>query len=186
MIKLPSWLKFYQIQKQTYASEQDKMELVLSLAKQNIQNETGGPFAAAIFEIKTNKLISIGVNLVTSQNQSTLHAEIVAIMIAQEKLHTFDLNKESQFELITSTEPCLMCLGAIIWSGITKLVCGATSQDAEEIGFDEGPKPEKWPKELEKRGIKVVQTICHIKAKKVLALYKNKQGTIYNSSRLYT
>jgi tRNA(Arg) A34 adenosine deaminase TadA len=179
MIKPPPWLNLSQIKKQTLASKQDKMELVLSLAKQNSHHKTGGPFAAAIFERKTNELISIGVNQVTSQNQSTLHAEIIAIMLAQEKLQTYDLSEKGHFELIASTEPCLMCLGAIIWSGLSKLVCGATDQDAEEIGFDEGPKPTNWVQELEKRDIEVLQNICQPKAKEVLTLYKENQGEIY-------
>ena len=178
MIKLPSWLKTTDFP-QTFNTLEDKMNFVISLAQKNIQNQTGGPFAAAIFNTKTNELISIGLNLVTSLNQSTLHAEVVAIMEAQTKLKTFDLKSHGSYELITSTEPCVMCLGAIIWSGITKLICGSQGQDAEKIGCDEGPKPKNWPQELEKRGIEVKRNVRRVEAKKVLELYKNNNGIIY-------
>ena len=80
---------------------------------------------------------------------------MVAIMVAQQLVGDFDLCGEGQppYELVASTEPCAMCLGAIPWSGVRYLVCGARSEDAQRIGFDEGPKPVEWVRSLEKRGM---------------------------------
>jgi tRNA(Arg) A34 adenosine deaminase TadA len=69
---------------------------------------------------------------------------MVAIMIAQKILGNFDLGDASvpAYELVTSTEPCAMCLGATPWSGVRGLVCGARDEDASAVGFDEGSKPQ--------------------------------------------
>ena len=87
------------------------------------------------------------------------------------------------YELVTSTEPCGMCLGALTWSGIQHLVCGARDEDARSIGFDEGPKPENWILELKNRGISVIRDLYREKAKEVLSLYKESGGIIYNGQR---
>jgi tRNA(Arg) A34 adenosine deaminase TadA len=115
-------------------------------------------------------------------NCSVVHAEIVAIILAQQKLATFDLGAEGlpAYELFTSTEPCAMCLGAIPWSGISSLICGARDEDARKIGFDEGEKPEKWIKSLAVRGIRVTRDVLRDKAKTILQQYVDEGGIIYN------
>lgn len=159
------------------------MEFVIDASRKNIEEGTGGPFAAAIFEIDTGNLVSLGVNLVTTQQLSFLHAEIVATAIAQKKLGNYDLGDTSlpAHELFSSTEPCAMCLGAIPWSGISRLVTAAKDQDARDIGFDEGAKPEDWTEGLQDRGIRVIQNIESEAAKKVLQLYRIENGNIYNT-----
>jgi tRNA(Arg) A34 adenosine deaminase TadA len=67
----------------------------------------------------------------------------------------------------------------VVWSGVTRLVCGAVTSDAEAVGFDEGPKPEAWPATLEKRGIAVRLGVCRDEAREVLEEYKRRGGTIY-------
>jgi tRNA(Arg) A34 adenosine deaminase TadA len=75
-----------------------------------------------------------------------------------------------------------MCLGAVLWSGVTRLAYGAAAADVTAIlGFDEGPLPAAWPQELQKRGITVEKEILRAEAVVVLELYKRKQRTIYNS-----
>ena len=157
------------------------MELVLELAAQNIKHD-GGPFGAAIFECQTGKLIAPGINLVMQTNCSVVHAEIVAIIIAQQMVSSFDLNAPGlpEYELVSSAEPCAMCLGAIPWSGVTSLVCGARDEDARSIGFDEGEKPDQWIRALEKRSIKVTCDILRDKSKAVLQQYIDAGGIIYN------
>jgi tRNA(Arg) A34 adenosine deaminase TadA len=85
--------------------------------------------------------------------------------------------------LVTSTEPCCQCFGAIVWSGITKLVCGATTSDAEAIGFDEGPKPDRWDAVLEARGISVERAVCRAEAIAVLQKYAAQGHPIYGPGR---
>jgi tRNA(Arg) A34 adenosine deaminase TadA len=149
------------------------MRLDLSLARANIENNTGGPFGAAIFEINTDKLISVGINLVTWSNLSVLHAEIVAFLMAQKRIGHYSL-------LFSTSEPCAMCLGATLWSGIKRIVFGASGKAAREIGFDEGPVFDKSWQYLKNAGIIVEEGLLAKEAKKILKLYKDKGGIIYN------
>ena len=130
------------------------MSLVIEAAQRNISEGTGGPFAAAVFEMESGKLISLGVNLVLSQGLSILHAEMVAFALAQKKIGSYDLGRYDlpAHELVTSIEPCAMCFGAIPWSGVRRVIAGARDADARSIGFDEGPKMKDWRSELEKTG----------------------------------
>jgi tRNA(Arg) A34 adenosine deaminase TadA len=84
-------------------------------------------------------------------------------------------------ELVSSTEPCAMCLGAIPWSGVRGLVCGARDEDARAAGFDEGTKPANWAKALDERGIEVVRDVLRDEAREVLRSYVSGGGTIYNA-----
>lgn len=167
---------------QTFSSFEDKMSFVCSLARENVLQKTGGPFGAAIFAA-TGKLIAAGINLVEYNNCSILHAEIVAIALAQSSLGRYDISNGGQetFDLVSSTEPCAMCFGAVPWSGVKRLVCGARDADARAIGFDEGPKLADWKDELEKRGIEVHIDILRPEAVAVLNLYAESGGTLYNA-----
>jgi tRNA(Arg) A34 adenosine deaminase TadA len=73
-----------------------------------------------------------------------------------------------------------MCFGAVPWSGIKSLVCGASKKDAEAAGFDEGDKPGKWIRSLQRRGIVVQTGVLRSEAAAVLAAYRAGGGTIYN------
>jgi tRNA(Arg) A34 adenosine deaminase TadA len=123
------------------------------------------------------------VNLVLTLNLSVFHAEILALTLAQRQLGTYDLGAAGLpgHELVASTEPCAMCLGAIVWSGIRGLVSGAAGADARSIGFDEGPKPHDWRAALGQRGIAVEPEIRRDAAAEVLAEYARLGGRIYNS-----
>ncbi len=183
IIQFPNWMKeLLENNSLTFPAIEDRMRFVLKLAKLNIENKTGGPFAAAIFDHSNGKLIAPGVNLVTSSGFSTAHAEIMAVMQAQVQLKNYDLgaNGLPVCELVSSTAPCAMCLGAIPWSGVRSLVCGARDEDARAVGFDEGAKPANWNMELEKRGIKVIVDICREDAISVLREYIKLGGVIYN------
>ena len=137
---------------QTYKSDEDMMQLAIDISARNVKEGTGGPFGCAIFERHADDsitLVSIGMNRVVALGNSTLHGETVAIQMAQKNLNTFSLQiplecvpcdggekTMRQFELFTSCEPCAMCLGATLWSGVSRIVCGAGKDDAEAIGFD--------------------------------------------------
>ena len=183
-IQLPDWAVMFgdMMRNETFADDDFKMETVIELSRQNVKHKTGGPFAAAIFNPADNSLVSIGVNLVPYENCSVLHAEIVAIMLAQSALGTFDLSSVGRFELFTSTEPCAMCLGAIPWSGVSRVACAATEQDAEQIGFNEGHKPTGGINVLKKNGIDIVTELLRDRAKTILNEYAASGGTIYNAS----
>ncbi len=159
------------------------MNLVITLSQLNIEHGTGGPFGAGVFRTDTFELVAPGVNLVLSSHSSLAHAEITAIMMAQRTLGVHDLGGAGlpPHELVTSCEPCAMCLGAICWSGVRHLVCGARGSDAESIGFDEGPKPQNWITALEQRGISVTPDIGRVSATQVLNKYVEQGGEVYNS-----
>ncbi len=159
------------------------MRFVVSLASMNVAKATGGPFGAAVFERRTGRLVAIGVNLVESARCSHAHAEMVALANAQHTVGHFDLGADGmpEYELVTSCEPCAMCYGAILWSGVRRVLCGARGKDAEAIGFDEGPKPKHWVGELNRRGISVVRDLCRKDAVTVLQDYKSSGGVIYNA-----
>lgn len=181
---LPAWIESFVDLDKPFNNIQDRMDLVIELSKKNVEYKTGGPFGAAIFNLKTNKIVALGVNLVTTAGSSVLHAEMVAIMIAQKTLNVYDLSANNmEMELVASTEPCAMCFGSVPWSGVRQLVCGAKDADARSIGFDEGPKMENWASTLEDRGIKVIQDIQREKAASVLDMYYKTSGEIYNGRK---
>ena len=183
-LKLPDWLEDYvESSGKTYATVEDRMRFVVELSRMNVRRETGGPFGAAVFERDTGELLSPGVNLVTSAGCSVAHAEIVALAIAQQMLGSFDLGGPGRpdYELVTSTDPCAMCLGATPWSGVRSLVTGARGEDAEEIGFDEGIKPVGWEPAFAKLGISVTRDVLREEAAAVLKEYATLGGEIYNS-----
>lgn len=183
-IRLPEWINdFLRAFPEHVHSLHDRMTLVVEAARVNASRGTGGPFAAAVFEAESGKLISLGVNLVTSAGLSILHAEILALSLAQKKTGGYDMGRQDipVYELVTSTEPCAMCFGAILWSGVRRLVIGARSADAERIGFDEGPKRRNWKSEMAARGIEVICDVGRKGAAKVLQDYGKSGGKIYNS-----
>jgi tRNA(Arg) A34 adenosine deaminase TadA len=182
-VRLPNWVAgLLAGREEVYPSVEDRMRLAVELSRLNHRHGTGGPFGAALFESASGRLLAPGVNLVTSLNCSVLHAEVVAIMVAQRSVGDFDLGggEHPPYELVASTEPCAMCLGAIPWSGVRRLICGARAEDAEEIGFDEGMKPEGWTASLEERGIAVVRDVLRDEAATVLREYAEGGGQIYN------
>jgi tRNA(Arg) A34 adenosine deaminase TadA len=182
VLALPQWAeRVIASADHVFDTVQSKMELAIGLARQNMEHKSGGPFGAAIFEIASGRLVSIGVNLVESSDCSIAHAEMVAIALAQQATGYFDLGRDRiAYELVTSTEPCAMCLGAIPWSGLRRVVCGARGVDACEIGFDEGAKPDNWVEALEGRGIEVIRDVLRKEARSVLQRYLDTGGLIYN------
>ncbi|MAD46065.1 MAG: tRNA-specific adenosine deaminase [Oceanospirillaceae bacterium] len=181
--KLPEWLNVYCQSYQPSSQLEDRMDFVIAAAAENISRQTGGPFAAGIFERDSGQLVSLGVNIVCPQQLSILHAEMVAMTLAERKLNTFSLKQASlpAYELISSAEPCAMCLGAIPWSGIAQVVTAACDKDIRAIGFDEGGKPDHWQQALTSRGIKVVDRVQRQQACEVLQQYERQQGLIYNN-----
>jgi tRNA(Arg) A34 adenosine deaminase TadA len=185
-LRLPRWAyEDYLVQPPMYATVEDRAALTIELARRNVAEKTGGPFGAAVFNHETGRLLSIGLNRVVSEQCSVAHAEIMALGLAQQIMQTHDLGARGMpvHELVSSTEPCAMCLGAIPWSGIRRLVCCAREEDARQIGFDEGDKPADWVTTLERRGIVVLRNVCREDAIAVLEAYLHEGGVIYNGQR---
>jgi tRNA(Arg) A34 adenosine deaminase TadA len=165
-----------------FETDLDRMALAVALSRHNVERG-GGPFGAAVFD--GTELIAAGVNLVLDTGFSIAHAEIVAMMSAQKVIRASPPAGGGRGSLgrgmclAASTEPCCQCFGAVVWSGIQRLICGATTADAEAIGFDEGPKPVSWVKELEARGISVTRDLRREEARAVLDEYARRGGAIY-------
>ena len=108
------------------------MTRAIELAVENVRSNKGGPFAALV--VRDSQILGEGTNRVTSTNDPTAHAEILAIREACRKLGRFDL---AGCELYANCEPCPMCLGAIYWARPARVYFAATSADAAHIGFDD-------------------------------------------------
>jgi tRNA(Arg) A34 adenosine deaminase TadA len=184
-ISLPQWVEPYvETAPGVFRDVEERMRFVIALARENVKQGTGGPFAAAVFDGKGG-LIAPGLNLVIASNCSVLHAEIVALMLAEKMLARYDLSDggRERCELVTTTEPCSMCFGAVPWSGVHQLVCGARDEDARAIGFDEGPKLADWVSALNNRGITVRRDVLREEATAVLREYLAAGGVNYNAGR---
>jgi tRNA(Arg) A34 adenosine deaminase TadA len=184
-IHLPAWVEeFTKTAPAVFPRVEDRMRFVLALSRRNIQHATGGPFAAAVFD-SDGRLIAPGVNMVVTSNCSVFHSEILALVIAQRILGRYDLSDGGtrHYDLFATTEPCAMCFGAVPWSGVSRLVCGARDEDARAIGFDEGPKMADWVASLNDRGIAVLRDVLRTDAVAVLQDYAKAGGPIYQAGR---
>ena len=127
------------------------MRRAVELAQKGIDQNAGGPFGAVI--VKDGEIVGEGFNQVTSTNDPTAHAEVVAIRNACQNLNSFQLD---DCVLYTSCEPCPMCLGAIYWARPAKVFYAATREDAAKVGFDDEYIYEEIEKNFEHRQMKLV------------------------------
>jgi tRNA(Arg) A34 adenosine deaminase TadA len=176
---LPAWLDDVVDRDRALAGEEERMGLAIELAARNVAEETGGPFGSIVVDAQEGHVLGVGVNRVLSLGISLMHAEVIAIMGAQRQVGSFTLSDRRR-ELYASCAPCAMCLGAIHWSGVSRLVCGATRADAESLGFDEGPVFEESYAYLERHGLEVVHGVRRVDAAAVMREYLERGGPIYN------
>jgi tRNA(Arg) A34 adenosine deaminase TadA len=174
-IELPAWIdELVAGFAQPLSDDAARMALTVQLSAENVARG-GGPFGGTVFH--GDRLLAAGVNQVLESGFSIAHAEIVALMRAQVVLG--GALSPPPLTLYASTEPCCQCFGALVWAGVQRLVCGATTVDAEAIGFDEGPKPDGWVQVLERRGIAVQLELLRTDAQRVLQSYVDRGGVIY-------
>jgi tRNA(Arg) A34 adenosine deaminase TadA len=181
-IEYPEWVASVVEWDRLYPTDHERMRLAIAVSRANVERSSGGPFGAAVFEKESGKLVAVGMNSVVRHNNCTLHGEMVAFMMAQQRLGSFTLKAPNfpAHELHTSCEPCAMCLGATLWSGVRRVVYGAAREDASKLNFEEGPVfPESY-KYLEDRGIEIVRNVLRDEARAVLELYRTTSGKIYN------
>lgn len=179
-LALPDWLDDATSTFDAYRTDSERMIGVIELARRNVDEGTGGPFSAAIFD-EAGQLIAAGVNVVVPTNAAIAHAEAMAVAGAGQALGSFDLGVSGPTSLFASTEPCVMCMGVTVWSGVSRLVCAGRDEDAREIGFDEGPKHPDWVAELTTRGISVERDLERRASVEVLRHYLATGGDIYNA-----
>ena len=183
-LDMPDWAEAELAQLPTHVPTlAERMSIVNHFAALNVKYDTGGPFAAGIFEKESGKIIVIGVNRVVPKNCSPAHAEVMTIALAQNKLNTFDLGGPGQPEhqMVVNWRPCAMCYGAVVWSGLRSLAVAGSGPELEEItGFDEGPIHPEWEKELEKRGIEVIDGINTDESIEVFRQFAATGRVVYN------
>ena len=186
-LNLPPWVgAFLSDYVFPMADKLDRMRFVLALTERNIREGTGGPFGAAVFERDSGNLVSVGVNVVMATECSAAHAEMMALMLAQKKLGVYDLGQNGlpTHQLVSSGKMCAMCLGSVCWSGVQEVVSSAEPEDVEGItGFDEGPTPPDYNAQLERRGIRLLPETLRDEGCRVLQLYVDLGGYVYNPTR---
>lgn len=155
-----------------YIMQKEFMKEAILLSLENIQKNSGWPFAAVI--VKDGKIVGRGQNEVTSTNDPTAHGEVVAIRDACRNLSTFDLH---DCEIYTSCEPCPMCYWAISRARIKKIYYANTEKDAADIGFDDSAFHEDIKKHFSQRNIPVEQ-LLHDEALEVFKQWSEKKDKI--------
>src|SRR5215218_3839317 len=140
-VDYPGWVHDIIEWDAVYHTDEERMRLAIAVSRENVERDTGGPFGAAIFQSESGRLVSVGMNSVVRLDNCTLHGEVMAIVMAQAQLGSYTLKAPGMpaHELVTSCEPCAMCLGAALWSGVRRVVCGANREDARRLNFEEGP-----------------------------------------------
>jgi tRNA(Arg) A34 adenosine deaminase TadA len=165
------------------ATEAERMALANRLADQNWRAGNGGPFAAVVVDAASGELVSVGVNVVLATDLSSLHAEVMALSLAQQRLGRWDLGADgADLELVVNWRPCVMCYGATMWSGVRSLLIAGEGSEVDELtGFDEGPMPDDWVGEFERRGIRVSIGVGHDEAIEVFRAFGASDAVVYNA-----
>ena len=164
-------------------SAEARMALVLEWARLNFQGDTGGPFAAGVFERDSGRLVAMGVNRVVASGCSSAHAEIMALSLAQQRLGGYDLGGPGlpEHELVVNWRPCAMCYGAVLWSGVRHLTIAGSGPELEALtGFDEGPVAPGWREALAERGIQTHEGILRGEAVALFQAFKASARPVYN------
>jgi tRNA(Arg) A34 adenosine deaminase TadA len=182
-LEYPAWVRDVVDWSRPLVTDEEGMRLAVRLARENVERGTGGPFGAIVIERDSGKLVGVGMNSVVRLHNSTLHGEMVAFMMAQQRLKSYTLAAPGMpaHALITSCEPCAMCLGAALWSGVKRIVIGAPREDATRLSFEEGPVFPQSYAYLEERGIAITRGVLRDEAKAVLDWYRARGGPIYNA-----
>jgi len=154
--------------------EEKFMEEAIVLAEKGMESGEGGPFGCII--VKGDKIVGRGNNKVTSTNDPTAHAEIIAIREACKNLDSYQLE---DCEIYSSCEPCPMCLGAIYWARPKVIYYGNSRKDAAEIGFDDSMIYDEISSDLRNRKIPVIN-ICRETANRTFTEWQKK-----NDKKLY-
>ncbi len=175
-LRRPNWVRTMRMRRPT--NEADAVDLSLALAERNVAEGTGGPFGAVVFGLDDFRIVGIGVNSVEASGTTILHAEVSAIVDAQQKVGWSDWSGK-RYGIACSCQPCIMCLGAVHWARLRRVVYSAYKCDAEGIGFDEGPGVSATVRGLKERGITFTGGIFRSRGQMVLAQYRLSGGKIY-------
>lgn len=148
------------------------MQEAIRISIQMMRRNKGGPFGAVV--VRNGKIVGKGWNQVTSSNDPTAHAEVVAIRDACRRLKTFQLD---DCDLYTSCEPCPMCLSAMYWARLKKVYYANTRKDAADIDFDDDFIYSEVAKPISKRKL-VMRQLMHKEALAAFKEWKNKPDKV--------
>lgn len=184
-VALPEWLvdDLDDLAARPLETTEQRMSLANELADRNWRAGNGGPFAAIVVDRASGALVSVGVNIVLSSDLSGMHAEMMALSLAQRAVGRWDLGVEgADLELVVNWRPCVMCYGATMWSGVRALTIAGEGAEVEQLtGFDEGPMPEDWAGEFGRRGIRVSVGVGHDDAIDVFRAFGASDAVVYNA-----
>lgn len=178
-VAIPDWLSSIVDWSHTFSSSAELLDLSIDIALASVRGGFG-PFGAVI-GAPGSPLIDVGWNTVVASCDSTAHAEIAAIRRAQQRVNSPDLSALDGITLFSSSAPCIQCFGAIYWTGIRRVFSAATIEDAEALGFDEGPiSDELWEQAKSRKGIShFAKQGSRAHALAPFELYKGMRGPIY-------
>ena len=179
LLTQPTWLEAWLRRPSPPDDDESRIEEVLALAREHVEQGSGGPFAAAVYDLRTGQRLSAALNTTIESHCAAAHAELQALSLAQQRIECHTL-EAAPCVLVSSSAPCTMCLGAIAWSGVRRLVFATNRKDVEAIGFDEGPPTPRWRHELKRRGIAVRGPLRRRRGQAILQLYLDRGGPIYN------
>ncbi|WP_293697442.1 deaminase [uncultured Agrococcus sp.] len=186
-VELPKWfLDARDVLPQRLPDPEERIRTVNHLATRTVAEGAGGPFAALVIDRQDGDIIAAGVNLVLHSGLASSHAEMVALGIAQTRKRAWNLAAAGEGPLlVVNAQPCAMCLGAIIWSGIGALEFSVEGVEVERLtGFDEGPVPSNWREQLKARGIEVATGRLRDESLDVLRQFRDRvddgSATLYN------
>lgn len=183
-LTMPDWAAAYKAAlPECIPDIEHRMRIVLELAGLNFERNTGGPFAAGVFERGSGRLVAFGVNRVVASGCSSAHAEVMALGLAQKRLGAYDLGGPGlpEHELVVNWRPCAMCYGAVLWSGVRQLTIAGSGPELEELtGFDEGPIHPDWKAELAARGIETLEGVLRPEAVDLFRRFKASARIVYN------
>jgi len=186
-LTLPEWLPEAAAAQPAHLPDvEDRMRWVIELARTNFVRDTGGPFAAGVFEEATGRLVSVGVNRVVPGRCSSAHAEVMALSLAQQTIQGHDLGGPGQplHQIVINWAPCAMCCGAIVWSGVRSVVIAGGGPEMERLtGFDEGPIHPTWADELRRRGISVRDGVLRDEALRAFEEFAASGRPVYNARK---
>ena len=166
-LSLPDWASESLAATPALLDGEARMRWVIELSRTNFERDTGGPFAAAVFEEATGRVVSIGVNRVVPGRCSSAHAEVMALSLAQQALGGHDLGGP-----------------AICWSGVRSVVIAGSGPEMEALtGFDEGPLHPQWPDELRRRGIAVRDGVLRAESLDAFRQFASSGRPVYNARK---
>lgn len=179
---LPAWVQAVLMPGARFETEAEAIDATVELATESARSG-GGPFGALV-ATQDLEVVAVGWNRVIETQDSTAHAEIVALRAAQARLGTHDLAtvapQHGPLVLWTSCAPCIQCFGALYWSGIGQVVAAARADQAEALGFQEGPvTPALWEAAAEEKGITFRQATGTLDPQAPFRAYEEAGGALY-------